>query len=72
MTHTRLLLLALTHDFGKITTTEFVNGAIHAYGHELQGAEIAERFLDRVCHGTDIKKYIANMIPNHHAPKQDC
>lgn len=64
------MLLALTHDFGKITTTEFVNGAIHAYGHELQGAEIAERFLDRVCHGTDIKKYIANMIPNHMRPNK--
>ena len=64
------MLLALTHDFGKITTTEFVNGAIHAYGHELQGSEIAERFLDRVCHGTDIKKYIANMIPNHMRPNK--
>ena len=64
------MLLALTHDFGKITTTEFVNGAIHAYGHELQGAEIAERFLDRVCHGSDIKKYIANMIPNHMRPNK--
>lgn len=64
------MLLALTHDFGKITTTEFVNGAIHAYGHEIQGAEIAERFLDRVCHGSDIKKYIANMIPNHMRPNK--
>ena len=64
------MLLALTHDFGKITTTEFVNGAIHAYGHELQGAEIAERFLDRVCHGSNIKKYIANMIPNHMRPNK--
>ena len=64
------MLLALTHDFGKITTTEFANGAIHAYGHEIQGAEIAERFLDRVCHGSDIKKYIANMIPNHMRPNK--
>lgn len=64
------MLLALTHDFGKITTTEFVNGAIHAYGHEIQGAEIAERFLDRICHGSDIKKYIANMIPNHMRPNK--
>ena len=64
------MLLALTHDLGKITTTEFVNGAIHAYGHELQGAEIAERFLDRVCHGSDIKRYIANMLPNHMRPNK--
>ena len=64
------MLLALTHDLGKITTTEFVNGAIHAYGHEIQGAEIAERFLNRVCHGSDIKRYIANMIPNHMRPNK--
>ncbi|ASS38334.1 CCA tRNA nucleotidyltransferase [Mogibacterium pumilum] len=62
------MLLALTHDFGKITTTEFVNGAIHAYGHELQGAEIAERFLDRISHNNYIKRYIRNMIPNHMRP----
>ena len=64
------MLLALTHDFGKITATEFVNGAIHAYGHELQGAEIAERFLDRVCQGSDIKRYIGNMLPNHMRPNK--
>ena len=64
------MLLALTHDFGKITTTEFVNGAIHAYGHEIQGAEIAERFLDRVCHGNEIKRYIRNMLPNHMRPNK--
>ena len=64
------MLLALTHDLGKITTTEFVNGAIHAYGHELQGAEIAERFLDRVCHGNEIKRYIRNMLPNHMRPNK--
>lgn len=64
------MLLALTHDFGKITTTEFVNGAIHAYGHELQGAEIAERFLDRICHYKYVKKYIRNMIPNHMRPNK--
>lgn len=62
------MLLALTHDFGKITTTEFVNGAIHAYGHEIQGAEIAERFLYRVSHDSYIKRYIRNMIPNHMRP----
>ncbi|WLD75870.1 HD domain-containing protein [Mogibacterium neglectum] len=62
------MLLALTHDFGKITTTEFVNGAIHAYGHEIQGAEIAERFLDRISHDSYMKRYIRNMIPNHMRP----
>ncbi len=34
-----------------------------------QGAEIAERFRP-ACHGSDIKKYIANMIPNHMRPNK--
>ena len=33
----RFMLLALTHDLGKIVTTEEKNGRIHAYEHEVKG-----------------------------------
>lgn len=62
------MLLALTHDFGKTTTTEFINGAIHAYGHEFAGVEIADAFLSRICHINDSKKYVRSMIPHHMRP----
>lgn len=62
------MLLALTHDFGKITTTQVVNGEIHAYGHEFEGVEIADKFLNRVCHINDAKRYVRKMIPHHMRP----
>jgi predicted kinase len=35
----------LFHDIGKTTTTEFKNGAWHAYGHEFESERIARRML---------------------------
>lgn len=35
----------LFHDIGKGTTTEFVKGAWHAYGHEFSGEKTARRIL---------------------------
>jgi len=62
------VLLALTHDFGKLVTTEFVNGRIHAYGHELEGLPLVEAFLDRMKCSGDVKKYVLNMVPLHMRP----
>ena len=62
------MLLALLHDIGKITATETVNGRIHAYGHEVMGAELLESFMDRIIHGNSVKQYLRNMIPLHMRP----
>lgn len=62
------MLLALTHDLGKITATEFIKGRYHAYGHEVQGLPIVEEFLNRVIGRKDIKKYVKNMMPLHMRP----
>lgn len=62
------LLLALTHDFGKITTTEFVNGRIHAYGHETEGLPLIRDFLNRITGEISVKKYVMNMVPLHMKP----
>ena len=62
------MLLALTHDFGKITTTEFVKGRIHAYEHESKGMPIVEGFLSRVVSENAVKKYVKNMVPLHMRP----
>ncbi len=62
------MLFVLSHDFGKITATSFVNGAIHAYKHEFQGAEIAETFLKRFVGEKAVIRYVLNMIPLHMRP----
>lgn len=63
------MMLCLTHDLGKIVTTETsADGRIHAYGHEEAGLPIADRQLERVVSPKDIKKYVHNMLPLHMKP----
>ena len=63
------MLLCLTHDLGKIVTTEKAeDGRIHAYGHEDAGLPIADRLLERVVSPRDVKKYVLDMIPIHMKP----
>ena len=62
------MLLALTHDFGKIDTTEVINGRIHAYGHETLGLPRVEAFLRRITSEADVIKYVLNMVPLHMKP----
>jgi hypothetical protein len=39
------VLSVLFHDIGKTTTTEFLKGAWHAYGHEFAGEKLERRIL---------------------------
>lgn len=63
------MMLCLTHDLGKIVSTETAaDGRIHAYGHEEAGLPIADRLLSRVVSRKDVKKYVLSMIPIHMKP----
>ncbi len=62
------MLLALTHDLGKIVTTEEVNGRIHAYGHETEGMPLVEAFLRRITGESEVIEYVLNMVPLHMKP----
>lgn len=62
------MLLALTHDFGKITTTEFIKGRYHAYRHETEGLPLITEFLARLIGEKDIRRYVLNMVPLHMKP----
>jgi len=62
------MLLALTHDLGKITTTEIINGRIHSYNHEFEGLVLVKSFIKRLTNEKDIMKYLNNMIPLHMRP----
>ena len=64
----RFMLLALTHDLGKIVTTEEKNGRIHAYEHEVKGMPIVEAFIGRLTNEKDIKDYVFNIVPLHMRP----
>ena len=62
------MLLALTHDFGKILTTEEKDGRIHAYGHETEGLPLVSDFIKRITNGKDVIDYLTNMVPLHMRP----
>ena len=62
------MLSALTHDFGKVVTTEFVNGDWHAYGHEDKGEDIVLTFLKRLANEKKLISYVINMVKLHMKP----
>ena len=64
----RFMLLALTHDLGKIVTTEEKNGRIHAYEHETKGLPLVESFVRRIINENDVIDYVLNMVPLHMKP----
>ena len=64
----RFELLALCHDFGKIVTTNEINGRIHAYDHENQGLPLVKTFLKRITNERDLIHYVLNMTSLHMKP----
>ena len=61
-------LLALTHDFGKIITTQVIDGRIHSYRHEVEGLPKIHSFIRRLTSNRDIIRYLDNMVPLHMRP----
>ena len=64
------MLLALTHDFGKVLTSEVSekDGRIHSYRHETEGLQLAESFVKRITNEKDVIAYVKNMVPLHMKP----
>lgn len=64
----KFMLLALTHDLGKIVTTEEKDGRIHAYDHETKGLPLVDSFIRRITNENDVIDYVLNMVPLHMKP----
>ena len=64
----KFMLLALTHDLGKIVTTTEKDGRIHAYEHEKKGLPLVENFIRRITNENDVIDYVLNMVPLHMKP----
>lgn len=62
------MLSAITHDFGKAVCTEEKNGVLHAYGHEIKGLPLAERFLRRLTGESKLIRYVLNLTELHMKP----
>jgi tRNA nucleotidyltransferase (CCA-adding enzyme) len=67
-----LMLGAVTHDFGKPSTTAFFDGRIRSHEHEEAGVAPAMAFLDRLrvhsLDGYDVRRQIAGLTAHHLKP----
>lgn len=59
---------ALCHDFGKITATKTVNGALHSYNHEKEGLPISREFMQKLTDEKALTRYVLNMVEMHMQP----
>lgn len=67
-----VMLAALSHDFGKPATTEFVDGRLRSRGHEEAGVEPTMSFLDRLnihtLDGYDVRAQVLALVRDHLKP----
>lgn len=62
------MLAALTHDFGKVLTTEEIDGRIRSLKHETEGLPMIRIFLQRITSETKLIKYVLNLDELHMKP----
>ena len=67
-----VMLGAVAHDFGKPSTTEFIDGRFRSRGHDEAGIEPAISFLERLgihtLHGFDVRREVVELVRFHLQP----
>jgi tRNA nucleotidyltransferase (CCA-adding enzyme) len=67
-----VMLAALSHDFGKPATTEFIDGRLRSRGHEEAGVEPTLTFLDKLnvhtLDGYDVRAQVLALVRDHLKP----
>jgi tRNA nucleotidyltransferase (CCA-adding enzyme) len=67
-----IMLGAVCHDFGKPSTTAFLDGRIRSIGHEEAGVAPATAFLDRLnihsVDGVDVRREVLGIVAHHLKP----
>jgi tRNA nucleotidyltransferase (CCA-adding enzyme) len=67
-----VMLAALCHDFGKPSTTEFLEGRIRSRGHAEAGVAPTLSFLDRLkmftLEGYDVRSQVVALVADHLKP----
>jgi len=65
-----LLLAALCHDLGKVSTTTSVNGVIKSHGHDVAGEKLTKKMLGRIMGRKERIAAAAKLVRWHMAPLQ--
>ena len=59
---------ALLHDIGKLTTTKLRKGRITSYNHDIEGENIAYKFLSKLGFDEKFKKEVVKLVRYHMQP----
>ncbi len=65
-----LIIAALCHDLGKVTTTEKIDGRWRSFNHEAAGVEPAKKLCSRLTAVKKIVQQVALLVRHHMAPVQ--
>jgi tRNA nucleotidyltransferase (CCA-adding enzyme) len=67
-----VMLGAICHDFGKASTTAWIDGRYRSPNHEAQGVAPASAFLDRLgvntLDGFDVRRQVLGLVQYHLSP----
>ncbi len=66
----RLLLAALCHDLGKVSTTTNDGEKVKSYGHDLEGVELTKSMLKRITGHKERRAAVTKLVRSHMAPVQ--
>lgn len=56
---------ALCHDLGKPITTQYIDGKITSYKHDIEGEKPTKSFLHRITEKKDIMNNVVDLVVNH-------
>jgi len=68
--HLRLLLAALCHDLGKVSTTTIDGETVKSHGHDTEGVELTKRMLRRITGNRERIAAVSKLVRSHMAPFQ--
>ncbi len=66
----RLLLAALCHDLGKVSTTTTEGKKVKSYGHDMESVELTRQMLKRITGNKERKAAVTKLVRSHMAPVQ--
>lgn len=59
---------ALVHDCGKAITTKYLDGRWRSFGHEIEGVDLAQKLMQRICLCKRSIETVCRLVRYHMAP----
>lgn len=63
-----VIYAALVHDCGKAITTKYIDGRWRSFGHEIEGLDVAQQLMQRICLCKRSIEIVLRLVRHHMAP----